>query len=69
MAIFSEVKFLFELLGDVVLCPEEIDGKSDPARNEHKDRADYLPDEGDGLFEDVKDCQDGQDYTDDVDNL
>jgi hypothetical protein len=60
---------LFEPLGDMVLCPKEIDKETNPAGQEHDNGADDLTDSGDRFLENVENRQNGQNNTDDIQNL
>ena len=51
----------------MVLCPKEIDSKTDPAGDKDEHRADDLSDDGHRFLEDVEHCKDRQDEADDVD--
>ena len=52
----------------MVLGPEEIDRKAQPAGGKHYYTANDFAHKADGLLEDVDDCQDGQYETDEIDN-
>ena len=52
----------------MVFGVEIIHQQADPAGDEHQDSGDNLSSGGDGLLENVQDCQYCQYYTGDVDN-
>ena len=50
----------------MVFSPEVVNKEADPAGGKDYDGGDNLSYEGDGLFEDVNDCCNSKDDTDDV---
>ena len=50
----------------MILGVEVVDGKADPARAENENWADDLSYEGNRLFDDVEDCDDRENDTDNV---
>lgn len=53
----------------MVLRVEIIDKESDPTGHQYDDGADDLSDKGNRLLENVYDCENRQDQTDNVDDL
>ena len=52
----------------MILCPEIVNQKADPAGKKDDNGADDLSYDGDRLFENVNDSKNRQDKTNDVDN-
>ena len=55
---------LFEPLGEVVACVQEVHEQAYPAECQNQDAGDYLAHQGDGFLEDVQYCNNREDNAD-----